>query len=203
MADATFHDYLGLARVELRGTRLVVFRGGSGSGKSSYIGWLLERHPALREAEVAVVDELLRPWDLALLLAVVRRSPLTLAASHLAGPAHALLRPWGAVRVYDLDRAGGKLRPWLERRGFHASEMAVAAYHRRFGGSYTEAEALLERYPGLSFDAALSRFLRECRVRSDRIAVGRPSVGRWVSGAWSGPEEGTRRVKWSRGDSNP
>lgn len=165
MREGPFHDHLGLASSDLDGIRLVVFRGRSGSGKSSYVRWLLENHPELRGGDVAVVDEILHTWELPLLARVTRRSRLTLAASHLPTWVHRTLRPLGRLRVYDLDRGAEKIRLWLAARGVASSATGRAEFTRRFGANYTDAELLLERYPGVGFDRALARFTRECRIR--------------------------------------
>ncbi len=164
MAEA-FDDYLGLGVAPL-GARTLVFRGRSGSGKSCYIRWLRQHHPDC--ADAAVIDELLCWRDLTRLL---RAFPATatpvLIASHLPAAAHLLLRPCGTLRVYRLDGLRGKLPAWLAARGLHASPSTLAEFHARYGANYTDAEIVLERYPGASFDAAWALFRRECRIRHE------------------------------------
>jgi len=47
-----FDDYLGLASQSLVYKQLIVFKGCSGAGKSSYIEFLLEQHPDFCKREV-------------------------------------------------------------------------------------------------------------------------------------------------------
>jgi hypothetical protein len=163
-----FHDYLGLAALPLARVRAVVLVGRRGAGKSSYIGWLRSSHPDVRAradaGELAVVDEVTTARELARAWRAVRGARLTLLASHLPRIAHAPLGALGPLRVLDLDRAPAKLERELERRRVPHGAGALTAFRTRFGANYTDLAIVLERYPGLSFDAAWARFTRECRI---------------------------------------
>ena len=164
LGDFAFHDYLGLGGGALPDRGALVFQGRSGSGKSTYIRWLLERHSDLPPGELSVVDEVLRLRDLVRVARRMRRSRLTLVASHLPPVIHAVLRPLGPVLVFRLDRRPEKIRRWLRARGVVFGEGALGAFCDLFGANYTDAAIVLERYPGLTFDEAFRRFRRECRV---------------------------------------
>jgi hypothetical protein len=163
-----FHDYLALGAAPLAGVRALVLTGRSGAGKSSYIEWLRARHPDVRAraaaGELAIVDEILVARDFMRAWRAVRGARLALVASHLPGWAHAPLGALGPIRVLDLDRAPAKLELELERRQVPHGRAALEAFRDRFGANYTDLAIVLERYPGLPFDAAWARFTRECRI---------------------------------------
>ncbi|HEX9710153.1 MAG TPA: hypothetical protein VGB42_09340, partial [Candidatus Thermoplasmatota archaeon] len=123
MVDAAtaFDDYLRLGDALLSGTRVLVLRGRSGSGKSTYLRWLVGTHPDVAGAhaagELATLDEVLDARGLPALWRAARSSRMTVAASHLPGWAHVPLRALGPLRVLDLDRPLTKLRGWLDARG--------------------------------------------------------------------------------------
>lgn len=165
----TFHDYLGLASARLADVRLVAFCGESGSGKSTAIDWLRRCHPDVVGCmDWTVVEEIAdaRDWpEVPRMLAAGRR---LLVASHLGPIWYRPLRVFGAQRLHALDARPEKIAHWLAQRGVAASADAVRAFVSRFGANYTDAALVLERAPGLNFDRALARFLRECRL--ERIA---------------------------------
>lgn len=193
MAEAgpDFDDYLDLGGQRLAGVRALVLIGRSGAGKTRYLRWLVSHHPDVRALDaagtLATVDEMWRLRDLPRLWRVVRSASLTLVASHLPGPAHAPIRALGPLRLFHLDRHPDKVARELTRRGVAHSPAAVDAFCGRFGGSYTDLDLVLGRYPGVPFDRAWARFTRECRVRSRRVDAARPRV--------VGPEAPTRRPR--------
>lgn len=176
-----FDDYLGLRASSFSGTRLVVFDGRSGSGKSTAIRFLLREHRDFREREatiisdlraelpsaldVAVIEEVRVPRELPLLLPVLARSTSLLVASHVGLHYFRPLQLFGRSRLYRTDRDVGKIRRRLEMTGVYASEGAIADYVKAFGATYTDIDIVLERYPDTTFDRSLARFLRYCDLR--------------------------------------
>lgn len=156
-----FDDFLGLAARDFSRHRLVVFVGRSGSGKSTAIGFVRQRHPAFE-----VMDELRRLADLERLRAPLQRGARMLVASHVAAGWFLALRPFMRVAVFRTDRDEGKIARYLHGRRIAASAPAVAAYVRRFGATYTDVDLILERFPSASFDASLRLFTRFCSLRS-------------------------------------
>ena len=176
-----FDDYLGLDRIDLGRYRLVVFVGRSGSGKSTAIGHLLKNHPSFRGREsavlrrpsfarpaeipdVVVVDDLVEPRELRFVLDQLRSGRTLLVASHLGAAWYRIVSLFVPTIVFRTDADAAKIGRYLERRGVGASPEATRAYVRRFGATYTDADIILERYPGRSFDEALGRFERYCDV---------------------------------------
>lgn len=176
-----FDDYLGLERIDLARFRLLVFTGRSGSGKSTAIEHLLKSHHCFRGRESAVlrrpsfagpsglpgvvaVDDLVEPRELGVVVDLLRSGRTILVASHLDAAWYRVLSLFVPTIFFRTDADEAKIGRYLERRGVAASGDATRAYVRRFGATYTDADIILERYPGRSFDDALDRFERYCGV---------------------------------------
>lgn len=162
-----FDDYLGLARRPLARCHAVTFHGRSGSGKSSAIAFVRERHPdfgGARGGEVAVFDDLGSPRSLPEIACALAAGRRVLAACHFHPCWLLPLRARWRLATFALDPLPGKLERALDERGVRYTREAVAAFCRRFGANYTDLAIVLEYAPAASFDAALARFLRECRV---------------------------------------
>jgi energy-coupling factor transporter ATP-binding protein EcfA2 len=159
----SFDDFLGLGARDFSRHRLVVFVGRSGSGKSTAIRFLLGRLPGSR-----VIDEIAHAGDLVGLWAPLAAGERLLVASHLSAACFLALRPFIKVAVFRTDRSADKIARYLERRGIGASARALRAFVRRYGATYTDAELIMERFPGASFDASLARFERFCSLHASR-----------------------------------
>jgi energy-coupling factor transporter ATP-binding protein EcfA2 len=176
-----FDDYLGLDRIDLAPFRLLVFTGRSGSGKSTAIEHLLSSHPSFHGRECAVlrrprfertgwlpgvvaVDDLVELRELRVVADLLRSGRTILVASHLDPAWFRVLALFVPAKFFRTDADPAKIGRYFARRGVAASEQATLAYVRRFGATYTDADIILERYPGRSFDEALDRFERYCAV---------------------------------------
>ena len=185
MKQIRFHDYLGLLDTCLAKHRLIVFCGCSGAGKSSYIQELLAQHEDLQggpihhilegrplawnepipaEPSTVVVDELLVWSDYHHLVRLLLRGHRVIAASHLPAAAHRLLRVFGRMAVFRLDRDHGKVHRALQQRGIQTTDAAVATFVRRYGANYVDLDMILESYRGNNFDRALATFEKFNRV---------------------------------------
>ena len=172
-----FDDFLGLGALDLSRARRVLFHGRSGSGKTTAIEHLLAtqfRGRAVRwiagppypagpvaaePGAVIAVDEIESLRDLRQLLPLRRLDATLLIATHV----HPALFPLCGIvpdAVFRTDRDRAKLARHLARRNVAASPAAIGEYCRRFGATYTDADLIVERCPGRSFDAALARFLK-------------------------------------------
>mgnify|MGYP001193105008 CR=1 FL=1 len=186
-----FDDHCRLADADFRDVRLVEFFGVSGSGKSTALAFLCERHrefccrtptvidpnrplPAANLGGLAIVEELRRPSDLAIVVALLRRGATVLVASHLRPAWSAPLGIFWRRRSFVLDRDWTKIARHLSRRGVPASETAVRAYCRRYGANYVDVEIILERAPEATFDEAFAKFQRLCRIDRRPVVEVRP-----------------------------
>jgi len=163
-----FDDYLGLAGRSLAGVDLVSFHGRSGSGKSTAIEYLLARHPDLvgdrTGARVTVFDDLIGPREIGRIVRALGRGQRVLAACHFDRRWLGMLRLRWRLLAFDLDAIPTKIERWLDARGVDYTPRAVERFCREHGANYTDAQIILERSPGASFDRALSRFLRGSRI---------------------------------------
>ena len=166
----SFDDALNLLGLTFSARRGVVFCGRSGAGKSTAIRFLLERHAQFshRRSEVHVLEELYDWRDARRLWPFFGHRRPVLVASHWPLWLHRLMAPWLGVHVVDLDAPRIKIERALARRAITASAPAIQHFCSRFGANYTDLQIVLERYPGMDFDQAWRRFLRECVVTESK-----------------------------------
>lgn len=172
-----FDDFLGLDSRDLTRCRRLLFHGRSGSGKTTAIEHLLATRFRDREVHrvagppyaatplpvqpgaVIAVDEIESWRDLRHLLQLVRVDATLLIATHVAPALFPLVGIFPDA-VFRTDDDRDKIGRHLARRNVAASTAAIRAYCRRFGATYTDADLIMERCPGASFDTALFRFLK-------------------------------------------
>ena len=178
-----FDDYHRLGKIDLAATRLLVFQGMSGSGKTTAIDYLCQYHelfrdrsaktfrlvgsgiqlPALEE-QLVVLDDVRFVRQLRPLGSLLRAGNTVLIASHLH-PFYFL--PWRLrweSRVFVMDQDEAKIERYLAQREVVASRQAVLQYCRLFGANYLDVDFILERCPGSTFDEALAHFLKFCEL---------------------------------------
>jgi len=176
-----FDDYHRLGKLDLAPTRLLVFQGMSGSGKTTAIDYLCQHHrqfrdrsvktfrlvgpriqlPALEE-QLVVLDDVRFVRQLRPLGRLLRAGNTVLIASHLR-PIFFL--PWRLrweSRVFVMDQDEAKIERYLARSKVVASRQAVRQYCRLFGANYLDVDFILERCPGSTFDEALAHFIKFC-----------------------------------------
>ncbi len=176
-----FDDYYRLGKLDCAATRLLVFQGMSGSGKTTAIEYLCQHHdqfrdrsvktfrlvgpriqlPALEE-QLVVLDDVRFVRQLRPLSRLLRAGNTVLIASHLH-PFYFL--PWRLrweSRVFVMDQDEAKIERYLVRREVVSSRQAVRQYCRLFGANYLDVDFILERYPGSTFDEALAHFTKFC-----------------------------------------
>ena len=179
----SFDDYHRLGKIDLAATRLLVFQGMSGGGKTTAIDYLCQYHelfrersaktfrlvgsgiqlPALEE-QLVVLDDVRFVRQLRPLGRLLRAGNTVLIASHLH-PFYFL--PWRLrweSRVFVMDQDEAKIERYLAQRDVVASRQAVLQYCRLFGANYLDVDVILERCPGSTFDEALAHFLKFCEL---------------------------------------
>lgn len=167
IAPERFDDHLDLAGKSFDRVDAVTFHGASGSGKSSAVAFLRQRHPSFRDLPreaVAVLDDLRSPRALPELVRHLWAGRRVLGACHFHPRWLLPFRMRWRIVSFALDPLSIKIERWLAAQNVSYTPEAVDAFCRRFGANYTDAALVLEHAPGESFDVALARFLRECRV---------------------------------------
>ncbi len=174
-APILFDDFLGLNNESFERTRLIVFTGISGSGKSTALKFLCDQHPAFSGGSMhwiwtlgkswdptrvsgkrlVVVDEVNHPRQLPAVARLLKRNQTVAVASHLR-PSWFLplsLR-WRTIH-FRTDRDRSKISRYLSRLGVSHSAGAVTEFCRLYGSNYVDLDCILERHPGSSLDQAL------------------------------------------------
>ena len=181
-----FHDYFSLADKDLSAARLIVFSGCSGSGKSSYMRFLSQKHPDFRGtnsslidtgrplewpridkntlAQLVLVDECLVRRDVVQIARLLRQGHTVIAASHLPPYAFAPLGLVWKSRHFALDRHVGKIAHELEQRDYCFTADAVSRFVKQHGASYSALDMVVENADTPDFDAAFARFEKFNRV---------------------------------------
>ncbi len=184
-------DYLRLLDRSLAGFDALVFTGVSGSGKSSYLRLLVERHPDFDSTpvsrigpapidwhrvepreELVLVDEIHGPFELLRVARLLHAGHRLLVASHVPEwVGRIILAPW-RVDFFRTDQDAAKLGRHLSRSGITHTPAALRDFVAVYGANYTDLEIVLERVGGDDFDRALRDFRKSTtiqRARSDRV----------------------------------
>jgi hypothetical protein len=183
-----FDDFLGLEGEDFRQTRLIVFAGISGSGKSTALKFLCDHHPAfsgkprrwiwtmektwdaarIRCNRLVVVDEVSHPRQLPAVARLLKQNQTVAVASHLKPAWFWPFRLAGRYRHFLTDHDCAKIARHLTRHGISHTAAAVAEFCRRHGASYVDLDCILERHPGESLDRALHLSLKLDRLTIER-----------------------------------
>jgi len=181
--EYVFDDYHGLLETDLSSTRLLIFQGMSGSGKTTAIEYLCRQHRHLRdrsarffplpgpdcqipplEKELVVLDDLRFLRQLVPLARLLRTGNTVLVASHLPARCFLPFRLFWQSRVFVMDQEQGKIERYLAHKQVAFSPEAVQQYCHFFGANYLDVDFILQHHPGTSFDESLGFFLKFCRL---------------------------------------
>lgn len=154
-----------MARDYSKESRLIVFFGRSGCGKSTSIRELLRSNKFKdRKGEFVVVDEITRVREILFVWQALWIGKTVLAASHVSKfffwPLSWLYRS----SLYQLDSDKERLRAYLRTIGVSFSEDILAAYIKRYKATFTDLQIILEREPAKSLDESFLRFHRACSI---------------------------------------
>ena len=169
-----FDDFLNLQRAELASQRLIVFTGCSGSGKSTAMSFLAQRHQCFRDRQsvtwlhldtrprlpadqgLVLVDEVTQLRQLNLVRSLLGNGNGTVVvASHLPAVVWSVFKPFIRTRLFATDQQPEKIARYLSRCNVEHSAAAVRIFCRQYGASFLDVDCILERHPGRSFDEAL------------------------------------------------
>ena len=183
-ADFPFDDYHHLMSLDIASTRLLVFQGMSGSGKTTAIDYLCEHHPDLAdrpartfrltgpryqlpalENELVILDDIRFLRQLLPLGRLLRKGNTVLVASHLAPTFFLPWRLFWPSRVFVMDQNTEKIERYLAHKQVSFSRPAVLQYCQLFGANYLDVEFILERQPEADFDKALAYFIKFCQLK--------------------------------------
>ena len=178
-----FDDFLDLINAQLRSCRLVIFTGVSGSGKSTAIQWLLNHHvdfkgrPAVHisgggkkwsvpdcQDSLVVVDDIIDKIELVKIWRVLNQGNQVILASHIHPRWFLFIRTFWETKIFRTDQDHDKIMRYLKAKHVEFTPAAVHSFCNEYGSSYLDLTHILERYPGRSFDRALGKFRKYCRM---------------------------------------
>ena len=180
--SSSFDDFLGLRTRNFKQTRLVIFSGKSGSGKSTAIDFLLREHPDFKnkdsawlrlreshtgdalEKEVIAIDELITNRDLTVLVKLLIAKKTVLAASHLNQTWLRPLKIFWSCQMFVTDLDESKIERYLKKQNKTYSPEAISYYCKKYRANYTDIDIIVERYPEKNFDKSLEYFERFCQT---------------------------------------
>jgi len=198
-APRHFDDHLDLEAIAFGERCTIIFHGASGSGKSTCIAHLLERHPGFRgqphakitggpiewnhvrpvKERLVVIDELLTLTDMWHLGRLMQSGHVVIAASHLPPWLTGLFGVIWPLRQFATDRDERKITRFFQRQKITCSPQTVSEFCKKFGATYTDAEIILDHTGGSDFDLAYRRFTQLCsieRVRPHRAWFSGPCL---------------------------
>ncbi|MBP9779403.1 hypothetical protein KBD33_02130 [Candidatus Gracilibacteria bacterium] len=174
-----FDDALNLSGRDLSGYKFIVFAGKSGSGKSSYISWLLSTHneymnqnhhtlmPHLvpfekrqlpKDISILCIDELLHIRHFFEILPTLWNYKKYLIASHLPHSIISLLHVFGRTLIIQVDTNEKKISRYLAGLGYTASESVIHDYTLKYRATYTDLHIILETSTEKNFDILYKQF---------------------------------------------
>ena len=171
----TFDDFLSLSKQSFNNTRLLIFHGISGSGKSSNLNYLAHHHPsfqnqrvkwiwthhkrfkvqAIQDYELVVVDEIVSPFQLPAISKLITQNKKIAIASHLNPAWFKVLFPFTPTLSFRTDASGQKIRRYLDKRDISYSDESILSFCKIYGSNYVDLQCTLENHPGKTFDDAL------------------------------------------------
>ena len=191
-----FDDFLGLKETSFANTKLLVFNGISGSGKSSYLNFLAKAHPDFKNLSqewiwtmhqsfqvkpnqkkcLFLIDEIASPLQLPSLIRIKKSTAQWVVASHIHRLWFRLLLPQEKIKFYHTDHSTKKLETWMHRWGISFSKESLLAFQKKYGSSYVDLKCILERSPKKDLDYALNKHFRMDSIKIEKCSQWTPSM---------------------------
>ena len=170
-----FDDFLSLKKQNFNNSRLLIFHGISGSGKSSNLNYIAHHHPSFQNQSVkwiwthhkrfkvqaihsynlVVVDEIISPFQLPAIFKLLSQNKNIAVASHLNPAWFKILFPFTPTLSFRTDASAEKIRKYLNKKDISFSSESILSFCKSYGSNYIELQCILENHPGKSFDDAL------------------------------------------------
>ncbi len=170
-----FDDFLSLKKQNFNNSRLLIFHGISGSGKSSNLNYIAHHHPSFQNQSVkwiwthhkrfkvqaihsynlVVVDEIISPFQLPAIFKLLSQNKNIAVASHLNPAWFKILFPFTPTLSFRTDASAEKIRRYLSKKDISFSSESILSFCKSYGSNYVDLQCILENYPGKSFDDAL------------------------------------------------
>ena len=170
-----FDDFLSLKKQNFNNSRLLIFYGISGSGKSSNLNYIAHHHPSFQNQSVkwiwthhkrfkvqainsynlVVVDEIISPFQLPAIFKLLSQNKNIAVASHLNPAWFKILFPFTPTLSFRTDASAEKIRRYLNKKDISFSSESILSFCKSYGSNYVDLQCILENHPGKSFDDAL------------------------------------------------
>ena len=170
-----FDDFLSLKKQNFNNSRLLIFHGISGSGKSSNLNYIAHHHPSFQNQSVkwiwthhkrfkvqaihsynlVVVDEIISPFQLPAIFKLLSQNKNIAVASHLNPAWFKILFPFTPTLSFRTDASAEKIRRYLNKKDISFSSDSILSFCKSYGSNYVDLQCILENHPGKSFDDAL------------------------------------------------
>ena len=190
-----FDDFLGLKETNFANTKLLVFTGISGSGKSSYLKFLAQAHPDFKnlsqvwiwtmhqsfqvkptqKKELFLIDEINSPLQLLSLIRIKKSTAQWVFASHIHRLWFRLLTQ-EKIKFYHTDHSSKKLETWMHRWGVSYSKESLLAFQKKYGANYVDLQCILERSPKKDLDYALNKHFQMDSIKIEVCSQWTPSM---------------------------
>ncbi len=174
-----FFDYLDLKQQDFSQTRLIVFSGQSGAGKSSYLEYLANNNESLKSCAIKthnerpmawskikskkqtlIIDEVKNPFELYYIIRLLISGNTLLVANHAPTFLYKLIGLLTTARLFNIDRQTKKINHYLKSHGYQFSQATVETFCKTFGSSYLKLEIILETGDKPDFDDIYRKFIQ-------------------------------------------
>ena len=170
-----FDDFLNLSKQDFNNTRLLIFHGISGSGKSTNLNytahyhssfqnqsvkWIWTHHKrfktrAVQNYDLVVVDEIISPLQIPAITKLLGANKKVAVASHLNPAWFKILCPFTPTLSFRTDASSEKIRSYLDKKDILYSPESILSFCKTYGSNYVDLQCILENHSGKSFDDAL------------------------------------------------